>query len=146
MFMNARATCEEGRCQMGACLAGWVDLNGSPADGCETECVFQSDIDPPDTDDTRSYLISCDRSFGQYLFDALLDAGEEFGRRGHRPCEPEGATGQCGDQDDKNEKGAHHPRYSGAGCRRKTGPASISCATADTFRGTRRRHSRCWPA
>lgn len=28
---------------------------------------------------TRSYLVQCDRSFGQYLFDALLDAGAEFG-------------------------------------------------------------------
>ena len=28
--------------------------------------------------DARSYLLACDRSFGQYLFDALLDAGREF--------------------------------------------------------------------
>jgi hypothetical protein len=27
----------------------------------------------------RSYLLACDWSFGQYLFDALLDAGGEFG-------------------------------------------------------------------
>lgn len=27
---------------------------------------------------TPSYLLMCDRSFGQYLFDALLDAGDEF--------------------------------------------------------------------
>lgn len=27
----------------------------------------------------RSYLIMCERSAGQYLFDALLDAGREFG-------------------------------------------------------------------
>jgi hypothetical protein len=27
----------------------------------------------------RSYLIMCERSAGQYLFDALLDAGQEFG-------------------------------------------------------------------
>jgi heterotetrameric sarcosine oxidase gamma subunit len=26
----------------------------------------------------RSYLLHCDRSYGQYLFDALLDAGTEF--------------------------------------------------------------------
>ncbi len=30
-------------------------------------------------DGTRSYLLMMDRSFAQYLFDALLDAGEEFG-------------------------------------------------------------------
>jgi sarcosine oxidase, subunit alpha len=27
----------------------------------------------------RSYLLHCDRSVGQYLFDTLLDAGREFG-------------------------------------------------------------------
>jgi heterotetrameric sarcosine oxidase gamma subunit len=27
----------------------------------------------------RSYLVSCERSAGQYLFDTLLDAGQEFG-------------------------------------------------------------------
>ena len=29
-------------------------------------------------DGTRSYLLHCERSSGQYLFDALLDAGAEF--------------------------------------------------------------------
>ncbi len=28
---------------------------------------------------TPSYLVLCDRSFGQYLFDTLIDAGNEFG-------------------------------------------------------------------
>ena len=37
------------------------------------------DITRNDVDGTRSYLIFCDRSFGQYLFDALIDAGDEFG-------------------------------------------------------------------
>ena len=37
------------------------------------------DIVRKDLAGTRSYLIACDRSFGQYLFDALLDAGQEFG-------------------------------------------------------------------
>ena len=32
-----------------------------------------------DVDGTPSYLILCDRSFGQYLFDALIDSGQEFG-------------------------------------------------------------------
>lgn len=35
--------------------------------------LVRNDVGP-----TRSYLIGCDRSFGQYLFDALLDAGDEF--------------------------------------------------------------------
>lgn len=32
-----------------------------------------------DVDGVASYLVLCDRSFGQYLFDALIDAGDEFG-------------------------------------------------------------------
>lgn len=37
------------------------------------------DIVRNDLDGARSYLISCDRSYGQYLFDVILDAGQEFG-------------------------------------------------------------------
>ena len=37
------------------------------------------DIARNDFDAEPSYLIFCDRSFGQYLFDALIDAGNEFG-------------------------------------------------------------------
>ncbi|MGH3502191.1 MAG: sarcosine oxidase subunit gamma [Nocardioidaceae bacterium] len=32
-----------------------------------------------DQDSTESYLVHCERSTGQYLFDSLLDAGAEFG-------------------------------------------------------------------
>ncbi|MEM7288639.1 MAG: hypothetical protein AAF480_20015 [Actinomycetota bacterium] len=37
------------------------------------------DLTRQDVDGVPSYLVACDRSFGQYLFDALLDAGDEFG-------------------------------------------------------------------
>lgn len=37
------------------------------------------DLARNDLDGTPSYLVFCDRSFGQYLFDALIDAGDEFG-------------------------------------------------------------------
>ena len=37
------------------------------------------DIVRNDLAGARSYLVACDRSFGQYLFDAILDAGQEFG-------------------------------------------------------------------
>ena len=36
------------------------------------------DVVRHDIEGTPSYLILCDRSFGQYLFDAILDAGSEF--------------------------------------------------------------------
>lgn len=32
-----------------------------------------------DADGTTAYVLLCDRSFGQYLFDSLIDAGDEFG-------------------------------------------------------------------
>lgn len=38
-----------------------------------------TDVVRDDRDGTRSYLLHCERSSGQYLFDALLDAGAEFG-------------------------------------------------------------------
>ena len=38
-----------------------------------------TDIIRDDQDGVRSYLLHCERSSGQYLFDALLDAGVEFG-------------------------------------------------------------------
>lgn len=36
------------------------------------------DIARRDVASARGYLVFCDRSLGQYLFDALIDAGEEF--------------------------------------------------------------------
>jgi glycine cleavage system aminomethyltransferase T len=38
-----------------------------------------TDILRDDRGGTRSYLLHCERSSGQYLFDSLLDAGREFG-------------------------------------------------------------------
>lgn len=38
-----------------------------------------TDIVRDDRDGTRSYLLHCERSAGQYLFDSLLDAGRELG-------------------------------------------------------------------
>lgn len=37
-----------------------------------------TDLVRDDISGTRSYLLHCERSSGQYLFDALLDAGAEF--------------------------------------------------------------------
>ena len=38
-----------------------------------------TDVVRDDCDGERSYLLHCERSSGQYLFDALIDAGDEFG-------------------------------------------------------------------
>ena len=39
------------------------------------------DVLRDDVNSTRSYLVICDRSFADYLFSALADAGAEFGLR-----------------------------------------------------------------
>jgi heterotetrameric sarcosine oxidase gamma subunit len=38
-----------------------------------------TDLVRDDDGGTRAYLLHCERSSGQYLYDALLDAGDEFG-------------------------------------------------------------------
>lgn len=38
-----------------------------------------TDLVRDDRDGVRSYLLHCERSSGQYLFDVLIDAGAEFG-------------------------------------------------------------------
>jgi len=38
-----------------------------------------TDVVRDDRGGSRSYLLHCERSSGQYLFDALVDAGDEFG-------------------------------------------------------------------
>jgi heterotetrameric sarcosine oxidase gamma subunit len=49
-----------------------------------------TDIIRDDVDGARSYLLHCERSVGQYLFDALLRAGAEYGLAvdGFRPAAP----------------------------------------------------------
>ena len=38
-----------------------------------------TDVLRDDSNEVRSYLLHCERSSGQYLYDALIDAGDEFG-------------------------------------------------------------------
>ncbi|MGH3516753.1 MAG: sarcosine oxidase subunit gamma [Haloechinothrix sp.] len=51
-------------------------------DGTAFSCAVAGlacDVIRDDRMGVRSYLVHCERSSGQYLFDALLDAGAEFG-------------------------------------------------------------------
>ncbi len=62
------------------CSLDWSDA--MTPDGAVTSASVAKvtcDIARNDVDAKPSYLIFCDRSFGQYLFDALIDAGDEFG-------------------------------------------------------------------
>jgi len=58
-------------------LAELVTPNGAAFRSSVAKLV--TDVVRDDRDGTPSYLLHCERSSGQYLFDALLDAGAEFG-------------------------------------------------------------------
>ncbi len=62
------------------CSLDWSDtMTPDGATASASVAKVTCDIIRADRAGIRSYLIACDRSFGQYLFDAILDAGEEFG-------------------------------------------------------------------
>ena len=62
------------------CSLDWSDpMTPDGAVASASVAKVTCDIARNDIDPTPSYLIFCDRSFGQYLFDALIDAGDEFG-------------------------------------------------------------------
>lgn len=62
------------------CSLDWSDaMTPDGAVASASLAKVTCDIARNDVDGLPSYLIFCDRSFGQYLFDALIDAGEEFG-------------------------------------------------------------------
>ncbi len=58
-------------------LAELVTPNGAAFRSSVAKLV--TDVVRDDREGTPSYLLHCERSSGQYLFDALLDAGAEFG-------------------------------------------------------------------
>lgn len=62
------------------CSLDWSDPmtpDGAAVSG--SVALVTCDIVRNDAGGVLSYLISCDRSYGQYLFDVILDAGQEFG-------------------------------------------------------------------
>ena len=58
-------------------LADEVTPNGAAFRSSVAKLV--TDVVRDDSGGSRSYLLHCERSSGQYLFDALIDAGDEFG-------------------------------------------------------------------
>ncbi len=62
------------------CSLDWSDpMTPDGAVASASVAKVTCDVARSDVDGTPSYLVFCDRSFGQYLFDALIDAGDEFG-------------------------------------------------------------------
>jgi heterotetrameric sarcosine oxidase gamma subunit len=58
-------------------LADEVTPNGAAFRSSVAKLI--TDVVRDDSGGSRSYLLHCERSSGQYLFDALIDAGHEFG-------------------------------------------------------------------
>lgn len=58
-------------------LSDEITPNGAAL--CSSVAKVATNVVRDDEEDVRSYLLHCERSYGQYLFDALLDAGDEFG-------------------------------------------------------------------
>lgn len=70
---NATSTLEK------VCGLDWSNdmmPNGAVTSGSVAKVTC--DLIRNDVGQTPSYLVLCDRSFGQYLFDTLIDAGNEF--------------------------------------------------------------------
>ena len=62
------------------CSLDWSDpMTPDGAVASASVAKVTCDIARNDVGGTPSYLVFCDRSLGQYLFDALIDAGDEFG-------------------------------------------------------------------
>ena len=62
------------------CSLDWSDpMTPDGAVASASVAKVTCDIARNDVNGTPSYLVFCDRSFGQYLFDALIDAGDESG-------------------------------------------------------------------
>ena len=62
------------------CSLDWSDpMTPDGAVASASVAKVTCDIARNDVGGVASYLVFCDRSFGQYLFDALIDAGDEFG-------------------------------------------------------------------
>jgi heterotetrameric sarcosine oxidase gamma subunit len=71
------------------CGLDWSDAmmpNGAVTSGsvAKVTCdLIRNDVSDNSGGATPSYLILCDRSFGQYLFDTIIDSGNEFDISAH---------------------------------------------------------------
>ena len=68
VLFGADAVCEEGACGLGACRAGYVDLNGDPSDGCEYQCEVTDPLDPIDEEGRDENCDGFDGLLSQLIF------------------------------------------------------------------------------
>ena len=67
-YSNAEAQCDDGKCSMGDCTAGFSDLNEDDSDGCEFPCEFLSDEDFPDADGIDANCDGLDGELARAVF------------------------------------------------------------------------------
>ena len=68
VYPHAEATCGGGVCSPGACLAGYVDLDGSLGNGCEYACTYVGAVDVPDDGFVDENCDGIDGTVSQAIF------------------------------------------------------------------------------
>ncbi|MBU1896427.1 DUF1565 domain-containing protein, partial [Myxococcota bacterium] len=76
VFPNATSVCVEGICALGACRVGWIDLDGLPGNGCEEECAWLSEQDPPDPDHVDANCDGLDGDASRAIFVDVLQGAD----------------------------------------------------------------------
>lgn len=67
-YAHAVPLCQAGTCAMGPCEAGWSDLTGGVADGCEYPCSFAPGEDLPDASLADTDCDGIDGTWGRSVF------------------------------------------------------------------------------
>ncbi|MCA9561274.1 MAG: putative metal-binding motif-containing protein, partial [Myxococcales bacterium] len=67
-YQNGVPACEAGQCRMVDCAPGFVDLDGSDANGCEYACVVVAGPDVPDADGRDSNCDGIDGDLERAIF------------------------------------------------------------------------------
>ncbi len=89
-YDHATPLCSDGRCAMGTCDGGWVDLDGRADTGCEYRCEGDAGTpDPPDTGGVDADCDGIDGEIGSSVFVAKpANGGNDTTNDGRSPDRP----------------------------------------------------------
>jgi hypothetical protein len=90
VFGGGQGVCVGGNCQLSGCAAGFYDLDGQGANGCEYRCDFQSDVDLPDWDGVDANCDGIDGNVNLAIFVSTTGNNVNPGTR-ERPVQTIGA-------------------------------------------------------
>ncbi len=79
---RASESCNAGTCTFGACEAGWVNLDGNTANGCEYQCTMVAGVDLPDTNFVDGNCDGIDGDRNASIFVSPLGSDGSNGRWG----------------------------------------------------------------